>query len=101
MHIEIEEQVKNDIKAISSYIALDSEYYAHQTANEIRDKIYKLKTSIYYGRKVPELNSENIREILYKDHYRIIFKIEYGTIYVIQVLHTSQDFNKNFRFEKL
>jgi len=101
MRVIIEEQVTDDIDEISSYIALDSKYYAHKTSDEIYDKIYNLKTSIYQGRKVPELDNENIRELIYKKHYRIIFKIKYKTIYIVQVLHTSQDFFKTFRFQKL
>jgi len=97
MQILIDNAVIKDI----DNIARDSEFYAYKTKNEIYDRIYGLETSMYYGRMVPELDNKNIQELLYHEHYRIIFQIANGVAYILQVLNSRQDFNQNFRFEKL
>lgn len=44
----------------------------------------------YIGRNVPEFKSKLIREIIYKS-YRIIYYINSNNIYIIKILHHSQN----------
>jgi len=101
MRVIISQTVRNDIREIAKYISQDSQYYAEKTSDAIYDKIDLLKSGIYIGRKVPELNNENIRELIYKD-YRIIFKIQSGTAYIQTVIHGAREFkvvyNNKFNF---
>jgi len=101
MQVLIGKFVINDIDNIAIYIAKDSEFYALKTKNEIYDKIYGLETSMYHGRRVPELDNNSIQELIYHDNYRIIFQIQNDVVYILQVLNARQSFNKNFRFENL
>jgi len=101
MKIKISNKARDQIKEISQYIAEDSVYYAKKTANEIYDKIYSLETGINLGRKVPELDDDVIRELLYKS-YRIIFEIienEVSVANIIQVFHGSRDFSKTYKIQ--
>ena len=43
----------------------------------------------YIGRKIPEYNNENFRELIYKS-YRILYKIN-SNIYILNVFHCSRD----------
>lgn len=45
------------------------------------------------GRYVPEFNSKTIREIIYKS-YRIIYYIDSKNIYILKILHHSQNIIK-------
>lgn len=59
-----------DIIQIFNYIVEDSLYYSIKTVTEISQTVNDLKMWKYMGRKVPEYNTNNIRELIYKS-YRI------------------------------
>ena len=42
------------------------------------------------GRKIPEFDNTNFRELIYKS-YRILYKVN-SNIYVLNVFHHSRDF---------
>lgn len=87
--IEYEQEAREDITNIREYISRDSIYYANKTVKEIIEKIKYLSMFPYMGRKVPEYNHINLREIIYKS-YRIIYKIN-SKIYVLNIFHHSRD----------
>lgn len=78
---------------IKEYIAQDSVYYANKTINTIEEKIDKLLTFPYIGRYIPEFNFKLFRELIYKS-YRIIYYLNSDTIYILKILHHSQDIFK-------
>jgi len=45
-----------------------------------------------FGRKVPEFDDPNIREILYK-HYRIIYLIKETQLEILSIIHGSRMLN--------
>lgn len=67
-------QAKNDLKYIAEYISKDSTLYAKRQVLKIRDRTNILKTHHYSGRNVPEIQDENIRELI-EGNYRIIYRI--------------------------
>ncbi len=81
---------KADLTHIKMYIGQDSVYYANKTIKEIKEKIDNLLTFPYMGRCVPEFNSKLIREVIYKS-YRIMYYINSNNIYIIKILHHSQN----------
>jgi plasmid stabilization system protein ParE len=91
MKIEITQRAKHDINEITKFIEKDSIYYAKKTVNEIHEKIYSIIIGLNDGRKAIEFDNENIREIIYKKHYRIIFEIKDNVIYIRTVWHTSRN----------
>ena len=57
-------QAKNDLKDIVEYISKDSKLYAKRQVFKIRNRTNILKSQNYSGRKVPEIQDENIREVI-------------------------------------
>lgn len=57
-------RARADLKAIHDYIAKDSRQNAKRVAHEIRRKADALSEPPRIGRKVPELNDPQLREIL-------------------------------------
>ena len=80
---------KNDLMQIYNYINENSNYYSLKTINNILNLIDSLKYSPYMGRKVPEYNENDKRELIYKS-YRIIYKIESNKIVIHRIWHCSR-----------
>lgn len=79
------------LRHIHDYIADDSMVYAKRVSDAIVRKTVGLDELPYIGRKVPELNEDNIRELgLYS--YRIIYEIKAGDIDILAVIHKRRDF---------
>lgn len=77
------------VTEIAEYIALDSPIIANKWVNEIFDTTEKLLDFPEIGRVVPELQDQTIRELL-KGNYRVIYKVEIGTISILTVRHGRQ-----------
>ena len=75
-----------DLEAIAEYIAQDSPAYA---AGVVRTVINQTKTLSRFprsGRKVPEFDDENIRELLAYS-YRVIYRIQEEEVLIAAVIH--------------
>ncbi len=68
------DQSLSDLINIADFIAKDSVRYAKITVYRIRNASKQLKTHPLSGRKVPESDTENIRELIF-GNYRIIYVI--------------------------
>ena len=85
------EPAKSDLRAIHDFIASDTKYYAKKVARNIVEKTNILDEYPMIGRKVPEIDDENIREIFVYS-YRILYEIKSEKIYVIGIIHGRRDF---------
>lgn len=83
----------NDLMQIYNYIYEDSIYYAVKTINEITELTENIKIFPYMGRKIPEINQGNIRELIYKS-YRIMYKIESNQIIIHRIWHLARKLPK-------
>jgi len=75
-----------DLESIAEYIAHDSPAYA---ASVVRTVINQTKTLSRFprsGRKVPEFDDENIRELVAYS-YRVIYRIQEEDVLVAAVIH--------------
>jgi len=75
-----------DLETIAEYIARDSPAYA---AGVVRTVVNHTKTLSRFprsGRKVPEFDDENIRELLAYS-YRVIYRIQDEEILIAAVIH--------------
>ena len=87
-------QAKDDLKSIAEYISKDSKHYAKLQILRIRYKTHVLKSQIYIGRIVPEIDNKNIRELI-EGRYRIIYKIVLKEqIDILTIHHTARDLTK-------
>ena len=90
-------QSLDDIEAISQFISKDSIYYSHLFVKSIFKKVNILETFPESGSTVPELGSENIREIFH-GNYRIIYRTKRHLVEILTIHHGAQiiDIQKNY-----
>ena len=65
MKIKWTEPAVNDLESISNYIGRDSEINAASFIEKILKAVEKLENFPKIGRKVPEANDPNIRELIF------------------------------------
>jgi toxin ParE1/3/4 len=86
---------KDDLKKIFDYIASDSKYYAMKVSQEFVEKSEQLIKLPRIGRIVPEIDNQNIRELIVYS-YRLIYEISPERIEILALIHGKQDFSKAF-----
>lgn len=74
---------------ISEYIARDNLLAATKWVETMFDKVQILKSSPESCRIVPEIQREDIREMIY-GNYRIIYRVEKERISILTVRHGRQ-----------
>ena len=90
MKVEWTEPAVSDLESIKVYITRDSEYYASRFVERVIQAIENLLRFPEVGRKVPEAEEENIRELLFHN-YRIIYRVEKECVLVLTIVHGSRD----------
>jgi len=83
-------RASQDLEAIASYIAADSPAYASIVLKRIVHLSKTLTRFPRSGRKVPEFENENIRELLVYS-YRVIYRIEGSEVTIAAVIHGKRD----------
>jgi addiction module RelE/StbE family toxin len=85
------DQAIADLTNIAEFIRKDSEKYARHTILKIRERVKQLKKYPNSGRRVPESDQSDIRELIF-GHYRIIYKVFVtNRIDIIAVHHAARD----------
>jgi toxin ParE1/3/4 len=74
---------------IYEYIALNSPTYAKGMVDKITRRSEKIADQPLSGRKVPEYQNDDIRELIEKP-YRIIYRIKADQIDVLAVIHGAR-----------
>jgi len=74
---------------IYEYIAINSPFYAKRMVDEITRRSEQIADQHFSGRKVPEYDAQDIRELIEKP-YRIIYRIKPDQIDVLAVIHGAQ-----------
>jgi len=74
---------------IYEYIAHDSSIYAKRMVDRITTRSEQIASFPMSGRKVPEYEADDIREIIEKP-YRIIYRIKPDQIDVLTIVHRRQ-----------
>ena len=82
-------QALEDLQQIVSFIARDNPDRARSFGNELIDKALSLTNFCERGRITPELNDENVREIVHGS-YRIIYEAMPDKIYVLRFWHGAR-----------
>ena len=90
MNIKWTDQAENRVYDVASYIALDSVAEAEKWIDNIFDYVKRLENFPESGRYVPELTiRKDLRELVFKN-YRIIYRIEKSTVYILTVRNYKQ-----------
>ena len=75
-----------DLEAIASYIAQDSPAYANTVVRSVVNQTKMLGNFPRAGRKVPEFDDEDIREV-FAYSYRIIYRLQQDEVLIAAVIH--------------
>ncbi len=75
-----------DVEAIAEYIARDSAAYAAIVVRTIVNQTKILSRFPHCGRKVPEFDDDDIRELLAYS-YRIIYSVQETEVVISAVIH--------------
>ena len=89
VEVEWSATAQDELNEIIDYIAQDSLEYALSFYEQVREKVQNLPNFPKIGRKVPELDDPNIRELILKN-YRLIYRILENKIQIIRVFHGSR-----------
>ena len=93
MKIEWTEPAISDLEGIRDYIGRDSEYYASRFTGRIIEAVERLAYFPEMGRRVPEAEEENVRELLFQN-YRIMYRFESHHILVLTVINAARDISQ-------
>ena len=74
---------------IYEYMALNSPTYAKQMVDKITNRSVQIAAHPLSGRKVPEYDSDVVRELI-EHPYRIIYRIKQDQIDVLAVIHGAR-----------
>ena len=77
------------VNEIVEYISFDNPTAAQNWIEKVFEKVKTLEVSPKLGRRVPEVERDEIREILF-GNYRIIYHISVQTISILTVRHGKQ-----------
>ena len=88
--VEWSARARTDVRELRAYIAQDSPHYARQFVEKIFKAVETLTDHPQIGRKVPEADREDIRELIFQN-YRIIYRITTGPVYIVTVIHGARD----------
>ena len=97
--IVLSKTARFDLKEIVDYIKRDSVKYALLEKKKIEEAINKLPKQPLSGRVVPELNNDNLREMIFRN-YRIIYEIiSEKQINILTIHHHARLFGNNPAFK--
>ncbi len=77
------------LEDIYEYIAIDNNSAAQKMVNNIFKKVETLSKNPKRGRKVPEANREEIREV-FEGEYRIIYRVESKKNFILTIRNFKQ-----------
>ncbi len=87
-----------DLEDIAEFIEKDSPHHAKITIKDLHSNTKILQDQPKLGRKVPEVGSENFRELI-RGNYRIIYKLSADSIHILTIHHSSRDLSQRSIFE--
>lgn len=79
------------LRAIHDYIAEDSETYARIVVDRITDRSRQLASHPHSGRRVPEYDATDVREVI-EPPYRVIYRVAEDRVDVLGVIHSARQF---------
>ncbi|MBD3867427.1 MAG: type II toxin-antitoxin system RelE/ParE family toxin [Acidobacteria bacterium] len=80
-----------DLDSIHASIARDSPYAARRWVGRLWSEAQQLETTPWIGRVVPELQREEIRELLIRN-YRLVYQVGEKTVDILTVFERHRRF---------
>lgn len=78
-----------DVESIGDYIARDAPSIAKIVVAQILNSVERLENFPRSGRIVPEIEQDNIREIILSS-YRIVYFLDKNEVKILTVFHSSK-----------
>jgi addiction module RelE/StbE family toxin len=85
------ENAKQDLQTIRRYIAADSPTAAKRWIERLRERARNALHAPLAGRKVPEFQSDDIRELI-EGNYRIVYQVFSDRLVILTVFEGHQLF---------
>jgi toxin ParE1/3/4 len=82
-------QAADDLDAVCSFIARDSDRLAASFAIRVLNAIERLQANPRLGRAVPELRNPEIRELIVGS-YRVIYRLDVDTPQILTIHHAAR-----------
>ena len=82
-------QAVEDVEAIRSFVARDSELYANLLVERIVAAVDRFNSFPFSGRVVPEVGDESLREVVY-GNYRIVYRVKPEVVEIVTVFHSAR-----------
>ena len=82
-------QAIEDVEAIRTYVARNSEQYANLLVDRIIAAVDRLEGFPLSGRVVPEVGDESLREVIFRN-YRIVYRLKPEIIEIVTVFHAAR-----------
>jgi addiction module RelE/StbE family toxin len=89
---------RTDLQEIESYIARDSVAYAIRQVDRIVKAVESLESFPMKGRIVPELERNDMRELIYGS-YRIVYLLQGEEVNIVRVVHGARGLSRLFEEE--
>lgn len=80
---------RDDLKALVSFIKVDSPGYAKTFGLHIQQRVEQLQHFPESGRKVPEDETGTYRELIV-GNYRLVYRIDRDTVTVVTLVHGAR-----------
>lgn len=80
------QRARADLKAIHDYIAADSPANAKAVVRDILARTAALPDTPRIGRRVPELDDPDIREVP-AHSWRVIYQLRGNTVFIVTLVH--------------
>lgn len=80
------QRARADLKAIHDYIAKDSPLNAKAVARQIHQRAAQLPAAPRIGRRVPEFNDADIREVPVHA-WRVIYQLRGDEVFIVTLVH--------------
>jgi toxin ParE1/3/4 len=90
MKVQWTDTAEEHLDSIYGYIALDSPVYAKRVVDRLTRRSQQIAKFPLSGRKVPEYDMDQIREVI-EGPYRIIYHIKPDGIDVLTVIHGAMN----------
>ena len=90
MKVHWTDHARRQLRATHAYIADDAPVYADQVVDELTDRSDQLGNFPHSGRKVPEYDAPDIREVIVVP-YRLVYRIKSDQIDILSVLHGARE----------
>jgi addiction module RelE/StbE family toxin len=93
VRIEWTESAVVDLAQLRDYIAKDSPHYARRFTERIVAAVERLVEHPRSGRRVPEAQRPDVRELIFRG-YRIIYRLIPDGVQVLTIVHGRRDLTR-------